>query len=128
ASRFLRHYIKRDAAQALTDESTVNAKGRLQEYAQDKLRFAPVYHLVSAEGPAHARTFTVEAQLDGKAWGTGVGSSKRIAEQAAARAALAALHEASSSQSAPAERKRARRRKSAAPSSEPPIEKEPGNG
>ena len=91
ARKFLRKYIDRDAARALADEEIANAKGKLQEFAQDKLRVAPVYHLVSAEGPDHARTFTVEVTLAGNRSGLGVGSSKRIAEQAAAREALAAV-------------------------------------
>lgn len=136
AGRFLRHYVKRDAALALTDESTVNAKGQLQEYAQDKLRVTPVYHLVSDEGPAHARNFIIEARLGDAAWGRGEGASKRVAEQAAARDALANLA-AAKSKPKPAgsasPRKRRRRSGSAAASvtptesASPSIAKEPGD-
>lgn len=114
ARAFLRRYIKRDAAKALADEKLANAKGKLQEYAQDKLRVAPDYHLLSAEGPAHARTFTVEALLDGKPYGEGIGPSKRIAEQAAARNALAALNAPKQDAAPSGHHPRTRRRRKAA--------------
>ncbi|HEU0116245.1 MAG TPA: putative dsRNA-binding protein, partial [Thermomicrobiales bacterium] len=42
-------------------------------------------------GPAHDRTFTVEASVRGTPLGVGKGASKRDAEQRAAEAALAAM-------------------------------------
>ena len=111
AKRFLRRYIERDVDEALADEQLANAKGALQEYAQEKYKVAPDYHLVSAEGPAHARTFVVEARIDGLTYGTGEGGSKRVAEQAAARNALAALNAPNSTAASRAERPRRKRRK-----------------
>jgi ribonuclease-3 len=46
---------------------------------------------VEATGPDHARTFYVTVTIDGEPHGTGVGRSKKQAEQAAARDAVAAL-------------------------------------
>jgi ribonuclease-3 len=48
---------------------------------------------VEATGPAHRRHFTTTAVVDGAVLGTGRGSSKKTAEQSAAREALARLVE-----------------------------------
>lgn len=70
---------------------TRDYKTELQEYAQSRLATAPSYELVAAEGPDHARSYTVRVLLDGATVGEGRGSSKKEAQQAAAREALAAL-------------------------------------
>jgi ribonuclease-3 len=49
------------------------------------------YALLNAEGPPHNRTFTSAAVIDGEEAGVGRGSSKKAAEQNAAREALARL-------------------------------------
>jgi ribonuclease-3 len=49
------------------------------------------YVLLDAEGPAHERTFTSAALVDGVQSGMGRGGSKKDAEQEAAREALVAL-------------------------------------
>lgn len=46
------------------------------------------YVLTGESGPAHMKTFTVEAHLNSNVIGHGVGKSKRAAEQAAAKEAL----------------------------------------
>lgn len=63
----------------------------LQEHTQAQSRTVPEYRLAAADGPAHARQFTVEVWVDNALVAQGVGSSKRDAEQDAARQALAAL-------------------------------------
>ena len=65
-------------------------KSRLQELAARRLSAAPRYE-VEATGPDHARTFHVTVTIDGEPHGTGVGRSKKQAEQAAARDAFDAL-------------------------------------
>lgn len=47
----------------------------------------------SSTGPDHAPTFTVEATVGGEVYGTGVGSSKKRAEEAAAAEAWRALRD-----------------------------------
>src|SRR5919201_1950189 len=59
-------------------------KTELQERLQGTHRAAPVYQLLDAPGPQHARTFEVEVQFQGVA----LGRTKKEAEQAAAKAAL----------------------------------------
>jgi ribonuclease-3 len=66
-----------------------DAKTALQGWAQAKKGgTAPVYKLVKREGPDHAPRFLVEVDVAGHSPTTGEGSSKREAEQAAARAML----------------------------------------
>jgi ribonuclease-3 len=49
------------------------------------------YTLIDSEGPAHERTFTAAAVIDGVQAGIGKGASKKDAEQQAAREALESL-------------------------------------
>ena len=66
-------------------------KTALQELVQRKKDQQLHYALVGESGPDHDKHFEVEVQLNGKAVGRGVGSSKKRAEQAAAEAAIEAL-------------------------------------
>jgi len=52
------------------------------------------YALLDSEGPAHKRTFTAAALVEGVQAGVGKGGSKKDAEQAAASEALAGLSDA----------------------------------
>lgn len=63
-------------------------KSRLQEYIQGESRKGVEYMLMKETGPAHDKTFTVGVYLDGLRLGTGVGKSKKEAEQKAAQDAL----------------------------------------
>ena len=64
-------------------------KTRLQE-ALARTGSRPRYK-VSADGPDHEKTFTAVVSVDGSGRGTGVGRSKKEAEQRAAEKALASL-------------------------------------
>jgi len=71
-------------------EAPVDAKSALQELLAR--RGARVTYVVTGEsGPAHRRTFEVEATVDGERVGTGAGKSKKAAEQIAAEQALERL-------------------------------------
>lgn len=77
-------------ADAILDaESYVDAKSRFQEWAQAELGATPAYQIVAEEGPDHAKSFTAQVLVGNHIAGEGTGASKRMAEQAAARAALA---------------------------------------
>ncbi|MCL1795333.1 MAG: ribonuclease III [Clostridia bacterium] len=65
-------------------------KSSLQEKEQADGHDAPVYRVVSEEGPPHARVFYVEAQLQNGARGVGRGLTKKQAEQEAAHAVMEA--------------------------------------
>ena len=80
-----------DLREAAADRS--NHKSQLLEYVQGLGLDQPTYAVVAEEGPSHDREFTVAAVVDGATLGTGVARSKKAAEQAAARQALAALRE-----------------------------------
>ena len=70
-----------------------NPKGKLQEMSQGMYGRGPEYRCISEEGPAHRKHFVVEAIVGGARLGQGEGSSKRIAETAAATAAVRKLQE-----------------------------------
>ena len=73
-------------------EYAENPKGRLQELVQPKHgNTALCYEVLATTGPRHARVYDVVVTLNGEKLGTGQGSSKKIAEEAAARAALTTL-------------------------------------
>ncbi|HEY3997683.1 MAG TPA: putative dsRNA-binding protein, partial [Candidatus Xenobia bacterium] len=63
-------------------------KGELQEKTQKRFRALPRYSVVREEGPPHSKSFAVQVNFGSKTLGTGVGPSKKEAEQAAAREAL----------------------------------------
>lgn len=73
-------------------------KTLLQERVQARWRTVPEYHVAGEAGPAHARVFTAAVWVAGERLADGSGSSKRIAEQDAARNALAALDRAEGEQ------------------------------
>jgi ribonuclease-3 len=76
-------------------EDAENPKGRLQELIQPTHGNTALNYKVSATtGPRHARVYEVEVFLEDRKIGSGTGSSKKIAEEAAARVALASLQSA----------------------------------
>lgn len=62
-------------------------KSELQELVQT-VRKSVVYEIIDEKGPAHDRLFTCQVRVDDIVMGVGVGSSKKAAEQEAAREAL----------------------------------------
>ena len=66
-------------------------KTALQELVQQKKNQVLAYNLVGESGPDHDKQFRVEVSLNGQVVGTGSGSSKKRAEQAAAQKALEVL-------------------------------------
>ncbi|MFA7157755.1 MAG: ribonuclease III [Kiritimatiellia bacterium] len=71
-----------------SDQLEDNPKGRLQELVQRRWKTNPHYRVVKQTGPAHARIFFVQAEINGQAAGLGRGACKRDAEQDAARDAV----------------------------------------
>ena len=66
-------------------------KTALQELVQQKKNQTITYRLAGESGPDHDKTFLVEVSLNGTVIGEGTGTSKKRAEQDAARAALEQL-------------------------------------
>ena len=65
-------------------------KSSLQEFVQTEQKSIE-YVIVNEEGPAHSKVFTVNVMIDNIVYGTGIGYSKKEAEQAAAKVALEKL-------------------------------------
>ena len=76
-------YIAKLAKLELTEEET-------NRFSED-LNQVLAYVLVGESGPDHDKQFQVEVKLNGRVVGTGVGKSKKRAEQMAAQAAMEAL-------------------------------------
>ena len=75
--------------QAATGALSRDFKTKLQEKVQERNSNSSISYKVTDEtGPDHNKTFTVSVSINGEVLGTGQGSSKARAEQAAAEDAL----------------------------------------
>ena len=88
AKNWLLPLMKDDIEDAIAGRRSDDYKTTLQEKIQKNHAGAISYNLVKEEGQAHLKSFTVQVLLDGKKIGTGTGSSKKEAEQNAAKMAL----------------------------------------
>jgi ribonuclease-3 len=68
--------------------SESDRKSALQEFLQGRGRPPAEYRLAGESGPDHQKTFTIEVCVDGECMATGEGSTKKEAEQRAARSAM----------------------------------------
>lgn len=68
--------------------TTDNFKSALLEYTQAEKMPLPQYDLISESGPGHNKTFEVQVTVGEQTLGTGIGKSKKKAEQLAAEEAL----------------------------------------
>jgi ribonuclease III len=75
-----------------SSDALLDAKTRLQHYAQEHLAATPVYRETSRGTPQHP-AFKSRVSVKGKILGRGEGASKKAAQQAAAAEALEALSE-----------------------------------
>ena len=85
-------FVLREFAEGLadfeSDPAADNPKGELQELLQARSPEPIEYRLLSASGPDHDRVFECTVWHGGMELGQGRGRSKKVAETAAARAAL----------------------------------------
>jgi len=99
---FVRHCVMGEAAEQLAEQlrsgaALGNYKSALQEFLQAEQAGTPVYRVKSESGPDHRKRFLVEVRLKadpggpGKSLARGMGSTKKNAEQDAARRALGRL-------------------------------------
>jgi ribonuclease III len=99
---FVRRRVMGETAEQLakelrSGEALGNYKSALQEHLQGAHLGAPVYKVKSESGPDHRKKFLVEVRLKavegepGKPLARGLGSTKKLAEQDAARRALVRL-------------------------------------
>jgi ribonuclease-3 len=133
---FVRTRVMGEAAEHLAEElrsgaALGNYKSALQERLQAARAGTPVYQVKSESGPDHRKRFLVEVRIStdadhpGKPLARGRGSTKKHAEQDAARRALDRLTAAEASAAAPAgsesrEALQSEDSKSAVPKSEAP--------
>lgn len=82
-------FIERHLLATSRPDVSLDPKSELQTLVQATLKMPPRYRLVRQSGPSHARRFEVEVVVKEDILGKGRGESRRAAEQAAARAALA---------------------------------------
>jgi ribonuclease-3 len=88
SERLVLRFIVPELEIVLARRRLKDAKSRFQELAQQRWRITPDYRISDVSGPDHAKTFVVEARLDGEILGRGRGASKAAAAQIAAEAAL----------------------------------------
>jgi ribonuclease-3 len=88
AQTFIRRHFHPLLERVLHRGHDRNFKSLLQQVVQAQGLLSPQYRVVGVSGPDHAREFEVEALVDGKPCGRGVGPTKRQAEQRAAEVAL----------------------------------------
>ncbi len=87
--KFLLPFVKRELQKMEKDLVPLeDYKTLLQQYVQQTPGEELRYETVSEEGPDNAKTFTVRVLINSNCFGRGVGSSKKEAEQNAAREAL----------------------------------------
>lgn len=92
SARNLIHRVLLDKErEELVEERRRDYKTELQELVQRRNDQQLRYELVGSSGPDHAKEFTFRVLLNGREVGNGMGRSKKEAEQAAARSALAHL-------------------------------------
>ena len=87
-AHFLLPMVQKDLSELESRGIDGDYKTPLQQFVQQTEGDVLEYVLIRAEGPDHQKTFEVEVRVNSNPCGRGVGSSKRKAEQAAAKAAL----------------------------------------
>lgn len=86
--RFILDEMRDDLERLEEEPLEVNPKGQLQELLQAISPGSPSYELLSQHGREHERVFRVRVVWDNQVLGEGSGRSKKLAETAAALAAL----------------------------------------
>ena len=92
ARRLVEHVVREPMLEA-SQLGTRDPKSLLQEQVQASGLGAPTYRVKGMRGPQHDPTFEVEVLIGEDVLGVGEGRSKRVAERAAAAAALGAPRE-----------------------------------
>lgn len=80
--------VEKDLSELISKGIDGDYKTPLQQLVQQTEGDVLEYILIRADGPDHQKTFEVEVRVNSNPCGRGVGTSKRKAEQAAAKAAL----------------------------------------
>lgn len=89
AARFVKRFILVEVP--VSRPHNMDYKTALQELVQQKKNQTLTYTLVGQSGPDHDKVFDVDVCLNGETVGSGSGSSKKRAEQMAAKSAMEKL-------------------------------------
>lgn len=92
AQAFILRSLKPELKQLSREGAPIDAKSSLQHLVQARWHEPPDYVTVVEEPGGPGRRFVVEVRAGGVTLGRGEGSSKRAAQQSAAREAVARLH------------------------------------
>jgi ribonuclease III len=90
-SKAINKFLLDDFENLIKDEAMFNYKGELLERMQGAGRGTPKYEVLEEIGPDHIKVFVISVSVDGARLGKGQGTSKKEAEQRAARMALETL-------------------------------------
>jgi len=88
ASQFLEDFLIPTISEHVQKKIFKDPKSLLQERVQAKKQNSPMYKVLSEEGPAHAKKFTIGVFVENELLGQGSGNSKQEAEEKAAGVAL----------------------------------------
>lgn len=88
ADKFIKKHIISKLDEILESGSWRDPKSNLQEVAQRHEGMTPQYRVLDEVGPDHDKIFTVGVFVNNTLKGQGVGPSKQVAQQQAAKAAL----------------------------------------
>lgn len=91
AKNFLFKYFFTDI-EMIIQEPKENYKALLQDFCQQVHKVTPSYHLLQEEGPDHHKTFSVSVNMGDQVLGIGQGTSKKEAQQHAAKNALESIN------------------------------------
>tara|TARA_B100000029_G_scaffold496914_1_gene563852 strand:+ start:2411 stop:3076 length:666 start_codon:yes stop_codon:yes gene_type:complete len=83
---YVEKFILKNWNNHINDKSIniIDAKTKLQEYSLKKFKILPIYKYISDTGPKHKPNFKVAVKLKDTAFIEAEGSSKKLAQQAAA--------------------------------------------
>ncbi len=87
--RLVERFVLVDLENIIAQGDHIDAKSHFQEIVQGQLGVTPHYALLSATGKDHEKTFTMGAMIGEKQVSQGTGASKKEAQAAAAKAAIA---------------------------------------
>ncbi len=90
-TRFVKEHLTPKIQAIVANRLDINSKTKLQEKAQEKLDYTPIYEIIDEKGPDHEKIFTTVVKINDKVFGRGVGKSKQEAEEKSAKQALQKL-------------------------------------
>lgn len=93
ARRMIKTLILEKYLEIVGNKTYFNYKGELLEYMQAQGGAPPKYEVLIEEGPDHEKRFTIAVFVNGRKMGIGQGTTKKEAEQKAAKMAMEAIYE-----------------------------------